>query len=228
MTVRTFGPSECSSLPTAKPVDYQPRCRVDYTNYEDVPLAINLSDDAILLLEDVAEHPFVELTDRYDRLLNRYRGNKAKNELVEEEYVEEHRVEIQPVKRMLLEPTEKGRIYFASEDIAMAVRGRGSIVHTFWQHRIKETFEPKAAFTKVERLDADVYVEISGLRLAIEVARSNRKREIEHVEKHLDNDFDGVVVACQNEHVRQALKRRLAENELLTDDVQLRLLRFFA
>lgn len=201
---------------------------VDYRKYRDVPLATNLSDDAILLLQDVPEHPFVELTDRYDRLLNRYRGNKAKNELVEEEYVTEYRVEIQPVKRTLLDPTEKGRIYLASEDIAMSVRGRGGIVHKFWQHRIKETFEPKATFTKIERLDADVYVEINELRLAIEVARSNRKREIEHVEKHLDNDFDGVVVACQNEHVRQALERRLAENDLLTDDVQLRLLRFFA
>lgn len=63
--------------------------------------------------------------------------------------------------------------------------------------------------------------------LAVEVALGNNPREIEHVEKHLDNGFT-VWVLCRNKDVREGLQQRLEENNLLNNSVVFRLLRDFS
>ena len=63
------------------------------------------------------------------------------------------------------------------------------------------------------------------MELMIEVAMTSSNREVEHIEQRLDRGIDAVWVVCQNEKVRDKLKQRLKESELLDDRVVFRLFR---
>lgn len=188
---------------------------------------IELSGEADRLLEDIVENPFEPLTGRYDRFSSSYKGNKAKNELVDAGVVVERHVRTRNGKRKLLELTEKGREYATQElDLAVERTGRGGIVHRYWQHRIADAFEAAGWDATVEHHDADVYVDVGSTGLAVEVAMGNNPREVEHVEQHLEAGFV-VWVACRNEEVRDGLRQRLEENGLLGERVVFRLFRDF-
>lgn len=186
---------------------------------------INLSDQAIQLLKDVVEHPFKPLTDRYELLANAYQGNKAKTELVENNIVVERTVRTGSEKRKLLDITERGRDYLDTQGIDLDWKGRGGIVHQFWQHRVKELFEAVGWTVKRELFDADVYVNMNETELVVEIAMENAQREVEHVKQHLDAGFDNVWVVCRNEKVRDGLQERLAEKDVSTDCIAFRLFR---
>ena len=108
----------------------------------------------------------------------------------------------------------------------MGHRGRGGIVHRYWQHRIEEAFEEQGWSAFVEKFDADVYVNMGNTELVVEVAMGDNPREIKHIEKHLDKDFI-VWIAARNTEIRDGLQQRIKENELESEDVVFRLLRDF-
>ena len=201
--------------------------KLEETEVVDDPSELEVSGDADRFLEDVVENPFKPLTERYQLFSSSYKGNKAKNELVDNGVVVERQVKTPNGKRKLLQFTDKGRNYAENElDLDTERRGRGGIVHGYWQHRIQALFEEVGWISKVEMFDADVYVNMGNMELAVEVAMGNNQREIKHVEKHLEKDF-AVWIACRNQEILEGLKQRLEENELLDDRVVFRLLREF-
>jgi DNA-binding PadR family transcriptional regulator len=188
---------------------------------------LELSNEADRLLEDVVENPFKPLTKRYDRFSSRYKGNKAKNELVEHGVVIERQVKSQDGKRKLLQLTDQGRSYAEDTlDLDAEHQCRGGIIHRYWQHQIKDAFKEKGWNAFLEKFDADVYVNMGDTELAVEVAMGDNPREIEHVEKHLDR-FDTVWVTARSREILDGLRQRLKENELATDCVVFRLFRDF-
>jgi DNA helicase HerA-like ATPase len=200
---------------------------IEETEVVDDPSEVEVSSDTDRFLEDVVENPFKPLTERYQLFSSSYMGNKAKNEAVDQGLVIERHVKTQNGKRKLLEFTEKGRKYVKNSlSLETKQGGRGGIVHQYWQHRIQALFENAGWASKVEMFDADVYVHMGNMELAIEVAMGNNPREIEHVEKHLET-FDSVWIACRNQEVSDGLRQRLEENNLLDDRVVFRLLRDF-
>jgi hypothetical protein len=200
---------------------------IEETEVVDDPSEVEASSDTDRFLEDVVENPFKPLTERYQLFSSSYKGNKAKNEAVDQGLLIERQVKTQNGKRKLLEFTEKGRKYVKSSlSIETKQSGRGGIVHQYWQHRIQALFENAGWASKVEMFDADVYVHTGDVEVVVEVAMGNNPREIKHVEKHLDK-FDSVWIACQNQDVLGGLRQRLEENDLLDDRVVFRLLRDF-
>ncbi|MXR40066.1 DUF87 domain-containing protein [Halobaculum sp. WSA2] len=194
---------------------------------EDPQGELDLSGDADRFLKDVVENPFRGLTDRYGDFPSSYKGNKVKNMLVDNGVVVERKVHTQKGKRKLLQLTEKGRNYAESElGLEVKRRGRGGVVHRFWQHRIKDLFEEMGWSAFFEKFDADVYVNMGNTELVVEVAMGDNPREIKHVEEHLDR-FDSVWIACRNKEVREGLRQRLAENNLEDDRIVFRLFREF-
>lgn len=186
----------------------------------------DLSRDADRLLEDVVTHPFTPVSERYDQFSSAYTGNKAKTALVDAGLVIERRVKAGEAKRKLLELTEQGREYAEAElDLDIAHRGRGGIVHRYWQHRLKDLFEAAGWPAKLELFDADVYVHLADTELVIEVAMEDTEREVEHVAQHLDTGFDVIWVVCRDEAVSDGLRERLAENDALDERVTFRLFR---
>ena len=200
---------------------------VPETEIPDDPTETQLSHGGDRLLKDVVKNPFKPLTERYQRFSSSYKGNKAKNELVDQGILIERNVKTGDGKRKLLQLTEKGRDYVEDHlDLEVGHRGRGGIVHRYWQHRIEEAFEEQGWSAFVEKFDADVYVNMGNTELVVEVAMGDNPREIKHVEKHLDKDFV-VWIAARNTEIRDGLQQRIKENGLDSEDVVFRLLRDF-
>jgi len=194
---------------------------------EDPKKELDVSNEANRLLKEVVENPFKALTKRYDRFSSRYKGNKAKDELIDQGVLFERQVKAGDRKK-LLELTDKGRDYAQNQlDLDTKHRGRGSIIHRYWQTRIKEAFEDAGWHAFLEKFDADVYVNMGNSELVVEVAMGDNPREIEHIKKHLDTSFT-VWVAGRNQGVLDGLKQRMNEEGLDSGRVAFRLVRDFS
>ncbi|EMA15190.1 putative ATP-binding protein [Haloarcula marismortui ATCC 33800] len=190
------------------------------------PQEVELSKDGKRMLQDVVEHPFKPLTERYNRFSSSYKGNKAKNELVDQGVVVERNIRVGDQKK-LLQLTEKGREYAGNSlDLDTKQEGRGGIVHRYWQHQIKDAFEEAGWHSFLEKFDADVYVNMGNTESAIEVAMGDNPREIQHIENHLNRGFL-VWVVCRNQEILEGLKQRIEENSFNADSVVFRLFRDF-
>ncbi|MXR52391.1 ATP-binding protein [Halovenus sp. WSH3] len=190
------------------------------------PTEVDLSNEADRLLKDVIENPFKPLTDRYQEFSSSYKGNKAKNKLVDQGVVIERKVK-NSENRKLLQLTEKGRDHVEQNtDLDPEHEGRGGIVHRYWQQFIRDAFEEAGWHAFLEKFDADVYVNMGNTELAVEVAMGDNPREIKHVEKHLEKDFI-VWIASRNKEIQEGLKQRMQEQGLNPDQVVFRLLREF-
>lgn len=184
---------------------------------------IELSEEADHLFQDIVDHPFEPVTDRYERLFtSRSKGHRAKKELVEEGFVEEAEVDRGGNRMKLLEVTEDGREYLSSNGVEFQRKGRGGIVHRYWQNKIKKQAVDQGFPAVIELDDADVAADVGDHRVAVEVAMENREREADHVEDRLDAGYDTVVVACRNEIVASGIGERLADRGLLESDVRVR------
>jgi len=189
---------------------------------------VELSADAERLLEDVVENPFKSLTDRYDLFDNVYQANQAKDELVDADVVRERSLTIEGTGHKLLELTDQGHAFLESHNIEVDRSGRGGIVHQYWQHQIKEACELSGWTAKVELFDADVYVNMDGKELAIEIAMGPNDREVEHAKQRLERGLDEVMVVCPDKSVIAELREKMEENDLPMKSIQFRRLRDFS
>ncbi|WP_237561350.1 ATP-binding protein [Halostella pelagica] len=215
-----------SSEPRKQPQRFEKAVWSDNTDPEepgiidDPPSKITVSDESEQLLRGVVEEPFIPLTERYETFSSRYKGNKAKNELVETGLVTEQSIRTGTGARKLLELTDRGRNYVEQTlDIDPRHEGRGGIVHRYWQHKVKEIFESAGWATTLELFDADVYVNTGELEIVVEIAMENTKREREHVEKHLEQGFEVVWVVCPTEKVRDGLKQRVENADIDSNQI---------
>jgi DNA-binding MarR family transcriptional regulator len=173
-----------------------------------------LSDAAETLLADVVEDEFMPLTARYELFADREEGVAAKDELVSAGLVAERTVKgIQAGKRVLLELTEAGREYVDEEtELEVEQEGRGGVVHRFWQHQIKAVIEEAGWSASLEASDADIWTVMDGTELAVEVAMGDNEREVDHVDKHLEQGFDTIWIACPTQEIENGLEMRLADH----------------
>jgi hypothetical protein len=197
-------------------------------NPDDSDTGIDLSDEAVQLLEDVVENPFRSLTERYDLFANDYKANQVKTELLETELVRERTLTQGTTHHKLLELTERGRDYVEDElDVEVEHRGRGGIIHRYWQHQIRDVFDLAGWTAKIELFDADVYVHMEDKELAVEVAMGANDRELEHVKQRLERGLDEVWVVCPNKSVRKELRQQMEEEDVPMDQVEFRRFRDF-
>ncbi|WP_226005957.1 helicase HerA domain-containing protein [Natrinema salinisoli] len=193
------------------------------------PVEEAVSDNAKELLRDIAHHPFKTHLERYELFSESSpsQGITAKNALEDAGLIREHTTVDESGKRKLLELTDHGRQYLEEQDVDISYRGRGGVVHRYWQHRIRDLFEENGYEARIESDDADVAVKANGGRIAVEVAMRDRDREIQHVADRLDTGFDGVITACRNPNVQTGLQEKLTDSAIPEDRVQLRLFRDF-
>ncbi len=202
--------------------------RGDTDTEHDADRDSGISGEAERLLEGVVEDPFRSLTERYQEFSSSYKGNQAKTELVDTGLVVERKLRPEPVRRKLLQLTDQGRNH-AEEELGLSVSrdGRGGVVHRFWQHRIKDWFEETGWSASLEEDDADVAVDMSGVRLAVEVAMENSPREIDHISDRTNSGFDAVWTVCRNTEIQSGIQERMEENGLSRESVAFRLFRDF-
>lgn len=187
--------------------------------------SIDLSEDAETLLESLASDPFKRITDHYEQFSSKSRGYKAKEELVKKDLIEKaDTVNTGKGQRDLYQITENGREQLQQQGIDCKIKGRGGIKHQFWQHTLKQKIEDAGYAAKIEELDADIYANTGEHQFAVEIALSQSDREIDHVEKHLENDFDHVTTACQSKKIQRQLQQKLDSNSLDANSVDIRVI----
>ena len=188
---------------------------------------LEVSENAERLLEDIAENPFKSVTDRYELFSSRYQGDKAKKELLEKDLVEESKAKLKHGRMKLFEFTEKGESYLEDLDLEFERTGRGGVVHRYWQHRVSERLEEDDLNPVVEKSHADVFVNVDGDGVAVEIAMGRNAREVEHISDRLEHGFDRVVTLCRSKSVKGFIENKMEEIEVSSDQVDVRLLRQF-
>jgi len=188
---------------------------------------LDLSERGDRLLEDIAENPFKSVTDRYEEFSSRYQGDKAKKELLEKELVEEQTAKLKQGRMKLLELTDKAKDYLEDLDVEVERSGRGGIVHRYWQHRVSDSLEEGGLNPVVEKSHADVFVNVDGEGVALEIAMGRNAREVEHISDRLDQGFDRVVTLCRNKSVKGFIEDKLDDVDVDRDKVDVLLLRQF-
>jgi len=186
-----------------------------------------LSAGAETMLKDVVENPFKPVTDRYELFDNDYKANQVKTELVEADLVRERTLKTGSVRQKLLELTEQGRDWLADQEIDVERKGRGSIIHRYWQHQVRDTFELAGWTAELEQLDADVYAKQGGDEIAVEIAMGDNDREVEHAKQRLEQGFDKVLVVCPNQEVINTLEEKMEEQGVAMERLRFRRFRDF-
>lgn len=182
---------------------------------EEERVSSELSAEAIEILKDIAENPFVKTTERYEKLdaVSTGKAHEYKAELVDNQLIRpEHVAEGNSVFK-LFEVTEKGEQIVEKYGGEVNREGRGGLKHRFYQHRIKQRLEEEAEDIELEKMDADVYVEFGERVEAYEVAMSSDDREVEHVKKHFSNGVDRVTVCCSNKKVLEQLEGKMPDRD---------------
>jgi len=194
------------------------RGQEDVTIPDDPAEEIDLSAEADRLLTDVVEHPFKPVTDRYTEFSSTGTAHEVKEELVDAGIVYDRTVKHGSKTRKLLDLTEKARPYIKKElDLDIEWPGKGSVVHRYWQTKLKQAFETAGWAPLLEKFDADIYVHLGACELMIELAMGKNDREIDHVEKHLDSESKIVWLVARNEEIREYLTEKLIERDVNTD-----------
>ena len=185
----------------------------------------DLSGNEEELLRDIVENPFNTHLERYNLFSESSpsQGITAKNNLLDAGLIQEYSTVDESGERKLLELTTEGKNHLQSQGVEVSYRGRGGVVHRYWQHRICELFRENGYDAEIEGDDADVAVSVDGGRIAIEVAMRDRTRELRHVRDRLDSGFDTVVIACRNPNIRSKLEERISHADVPDDRVTFRL-----
>lgn len=186
-----------------------------------------VSEEAERLLKDIVDNPFKSVTERYESFSSRYKGDKAKKELIEKGLVEEQTASLEQGRVKLFEVTDQGEEFLEDLGVDVERSGRGGVVHRYWQHRVSERLEKDGLNPVVEKSHADVFVNVDGDGIAVEIAMGRNTREVEHISDRLENGFDRVVTLCRNKSVKGFIEEKVGDVDVSSDQVDVLLLRQF-
>lgn len=227
--------SDLGWKPAKKPVFEAPE-----TEHEEVKAEPTVEDfrysDAGRVLDDICDHPFSPVTDRYARLnLSAEKGNSTvehlkRNELVKKAYVDFGRG---GGKVALLSMTDKGCDVINRKP---KVPGKGSIEHRYCQHRVFEIYKAQGYICEFEAKHSDEGESIDILArkdneaIGIEIELgTDINQPIQNVRKCLNHGCTKVVVISKTT-LRNKLKKELPH--YFSDDkagkVELKLFSFLA
>ncbi len=114
------------------------------------PSALKTRDEQYLLLIEIAENPFLSVTQHYKNIGMNYReGNLIKKKLILEGFLAEEQVIEGLVRKILLSLTEKG-ISFLEEKGWKGSKKMGGAEHEYWKAKIKKKLEKEGNFVKEE------------------------------------------------------------------------------
>jgi hypothetical protein len=155
------------------------------------PADLQVAQDEAAFLQDIVEHRFSPVVERYTRLsLSARKGNEIQRRLVAKGFTISESVSDGKSRRKILSLTEKGR-----ELLGLPKEGKrsGSVQHQFWIDKVAEQL--KSAGYKVERefpigdgKTIDLAATKNEKKIAVEVETGNSDA-IGNIRKCLDAEF---------------------------------------
>ena len=175
-----------------------------------------LEEDDFELLQDVTDHKDDGVDVRYKRLgLNPDKGNRLKNQLVEQGVLEEAEVKSGRTQKLLLRITREAKTKLGLQDI----QGRGSISHEYWKRFYSSFFKEKGYEVELEaprgehgRIDVLAKKDSESIAVEIETGRSNVVR---NVKQDLLARVSSVLVVATDEKALDKVERQLANAGLI-------------
>jgi len=175
---------------------------------------IEVSDDAMIYLEHIRDHPFIGYEQRRKQL--GFGGPKAKR--IQDELVSKglaRTVEVKTTKKgratRFFELTDKGEALVGKQDLG---GGKGGFEHVYHQHRLKQRLEEQGHKVEIEYnlqgKNADLGIITDEGTIAIEVAMS-AKGEFENIIKDLKVGFKRVIVLCKDDSVKNSVEKEAKE-----------------
>ena len=140
---------------------------------------------AKILLQHIAEHPFIPISKRYKQLgLSNALGNQAKEEIMNKSLAEPCTIN----GIVLMDFTQKGRSLVNRWGAVHKVRG--GVEHNFWLDQIKELYKKQQGFTLLEKDNIDlVVISLKGNKetitaIQVETGKSNMKHNIDRLKQY--------------------------------------------
>ncbi len=178
---------------------------------------IPLNDWAFQLIEDVLAHPDDGVKIRYKRLgLGAGTGNRAKELLLEQGWLESQVVDIGRTRKVLLSLTPKAREILGFH----ATRPEyGSIIHEYWKRYYGQRFQEQGYRVEYEvpRKSSgrtDIVATKGGKKTAVEI-ETGKSDFVKNVKQDLLAGFDQIRVVATDKKALEKLEKGLAKEGLL-------------
>jgi hypothetical protein len=175
-------------------------------------------------LEHTARSPFMPALQRDEMLkLSRYKGSLLRQRLAELGWLQQHKANTgrRSGQLTLLEVTEAGYGFLASMKIKTErPRGRGSFLHKYYAHKLKEHAEAtwRGCVARIEDASqgrpADVTVRIPGQPeriITFEIFMTGEAKEIRGIARDIEI-LNQVIVCATNPGALESLQARAREN----------------
>jgi DNA-binding MarR family transcriptional regulator len=155
---------------------------------------------AKVLLQNVAEHPYMAVSQRYKMLgMKNAQGTEIQQELIAKGFVTPSTVD----GKRLLELTESGREALQKLNVKIPKTARGSAEHNYWLEKVKKCFKSVKAYVEKDDIDLIVHDEGSVTAVQIETGKSNLAKNIKTLQ---DYPADHKFILATNKETEIKLK----------------------
>jgi hypothetical protein len=176
-----------------------------------------LEDEALRFIEDVIDHQDDGVKARYKRLgLSVHKGNRIKEALTEDGWLDAEIVKVGRSRKVLLRPTREARTALGidANDAAFV----GSVVHEYWKRFYARCFEERGYRVRLEAARVGGRVDVLACngseRVGIEV-ETGKSHVVENVRQGLRSKLDRIIVVATDEAAMRIVERQLAKAGLI-------------
>jgi len=175
-----------------------------------------LNEVAFKFLEDILIYPYDGVKNRYIRLgLSAGSGNRLKEQLLDQGWIEDQVVEIGRTRKVLLRLTKAGKE-------ALGIDNKNpeyaSLLHEYWKRFYAQRFTEQGYQVILEAPRKSGRVDIlavkDGKSVAIEI-ETGKSDIIRNVKQNLLSGFDQILIVATNKNVFKKIERILAQEGLL-------------
>ena len=180
--------------------------------------ATPVDDGSVRLLHDIAQHPEDGVDTRYKRLgVSADKGNRWKEQLIQNGLVSPDRVKTNRTYRVLLRLTNEARLLLTPQK---GQDPQASFFHEYWKRRIAHQFEKDGFKVTLEALrprgggNIDISATRGSENVAIEI-ETGKSDAVSNVKRDLLSGFQKVIVVATNHQALEKVERQLAQAGLL-------------
>ena len=189
----------------------------EFQQVPQIPLFDNaLNEGAFMFLEDILTYPDDGVKKRYKRLgLSTGTGNRLKEQLLEQSWLEDQVVELGRTRKVLLRLTKTGK-----EALGLDGKNpeRSSLAHEYWKRFYAQRFREQGYKVILEAPrksgNVDVLAMKEGESIAIEI-ETGKSDFVRNVKQDLLSGFDKIMVVAVDKKALGKVERELGRKGLI-------------
>ncbi len=186
--------------------------QVPQVHFDDKPL----NKGAFALIQDIIEHQDDGVKARYKRMnISAGKGNRLKEELIAQGWLEDQIVELGKTRKVLLRLTKKARQIFRIETNNLE---NNSLVHEYWKRFYAHGFQEQGynVYLEAPRISGrvDLLARKGNQSIAIEV-ETGKSNAVWNVKQNLLSKFDKILVVATDKTALNKVEQQLGKAGLI-------------